>query len=90
MGSVLGAMVSASVLLMVTLGGISINRIRHARRFRAVIDAYADKQIAQERKTKVSVQSWIRTPQRPQFLAGGASARQRRGRHAETARYRRG
>jgi hypothetical protein len=52
MGSVLGAMVSASVLLMVTLGGISISRIRHARRFRAVINAYADKQIAQEKKTK--------------------------------------
>jgi hypothetical protein len=44
-------MVSASVLLMVTLGGIGINRVRHARRFRAVIDAYANEQIAQERKT---------------------------------------
>jgi hypothetical protein len=45
----LGAVVSASVLLMVTLGGIGINRVRNTRRFRAVIDAYADKQIAQQR-----------------------------------------
>ena len=52
MGSVLGAIVSASVFLMVTLGGIGINRVRNARRFRAVIDAYAAKQIAQERKAK--------------------------------------
>jgi hypothetical protein len=50
MDSVLGAMVSASLVIMVTLGGIGINRARSARRFRAALDAYADKQIAEQKK----------------------------------------
>jgi hypothetical protein len=52
MGNMLGAIASASVLLVVTLGGIGIKRARNARRFRAAIDAYAATQIAQKRKSK--------------------------------------
>jgi hypothetical protein len=52
MGNVFGAIVSASVLLMVTLGGIGIKRARNTRRFRAAVDAYAATQIGQEQKSK--------------------------------------
>jgi hypothetical protein len=48
----LGAMFSASLVLVVTLGGIGINRVLSARKFRAAINAYADKQIAEQRKVK--------------------------------------
>ncbi|HTU16532.1 MAG TPA: hypothetical protein VMG10_00590 [Gemmataceae bacterium] len=39
-----------SVLLVVTavLGGVWLARVRAARRFRAVVDAYAEREIAQE------------------------------------------
>lgn len=45
----------ATVLLVVTalLGSFWLARVRAARRFRAVVDAYAEREIAQEARWRV-------------------------------------
>ncbi len=52
METVFWPMISAAFFLAFALGALGISRARRARRFRATLNTYAEKQIAQENRWK--------------------------------------
>jgi hypothetical protein len=71
--NVVEVLVGAGVLVLTTiLGMVWIARARAARRFYAAVDAYAEREIARERRWNGPRRMWsVSTP--PHALAGGST-----------------